>query len=314
MNFNQHKKWAIPPLLLAAAWWAGSSEITAPPPAAIARPAIRTAGDFGQSPAVDRAAAPAVASATTPIEDSEEEQTPATILSRLVAEMDVAELRDHLRDFVGADLRGEAGHLLVRRWVEWDPPAAVHWVAQLDDAAARRELSSAAALAWSERDSMAALAWALSLPPGEISERVSNDLGFELARTDPVLSLNLAAGLPEGDARQALELHAARQWAVLDSQAAKDWAANLSSGNRREEALAAVTLAIASEDGAGAARFLLEKMSVGPESYRAVIGVVQRWAQTDYPAARKWVERFPATPLRETALAALAERMPARAN
>lgn len=246
--------------------------------------------------------------------DGEDEETPATILSRLVREMDVAELRGHLRDLVGAEVRGEAGHLLLRRWVELDPPAATRWVDELDDAEARRELSSAAALAWSERDIAAALAWARSLPRGETSDRVINELGIEIARTDPVLSLNLAADLPEGGARHALELHAAGQWALLDSEAAKNWAANLASGNRRDEALAAVTLAIASEDGEGAARFLVEKMSVGPESYRAVIGVVQRWAQTDYFAALRWVERFPAAPLRETALAVLAERIPARAK
>ncbi len=315
MKFNQHKKWAIPPLLLAAVWWAAPSETDhAPSRDATARSSRRTGAEIALRHSVHRGAPPAVASASTPIADREDEETPASILARLVAEMDVAELCDHLRDLAPADLRGEAGRLLVRRWVELDPATATRWVAQLDDAEARRELSSAAALAWSERDIAAALAWARSLPRGETSDRVINDLGIEIARTDPVLSLNLAADLPEGDARHALELHAARQWAFLDSEAAKNWAAKLSSGNRRDEALAAVTLAIASEDGEGAARFLVEKMSVGPESYRAVIGVVQRWAQTDYLAALKWVERFPATPLRETALAVLAERKPARAH
>lgn len=312
LNFSQHSKWAIPLLLLAAGWWAVTLVTTCTPSLATARPSARNPSQVARSYAVDRGAAVEVASAPTPILDGEDEETSATILSRLVAQMDVIELRGHLRDLALEDLRGEAGQLLVRRWSQLDPESAVRWAAEMNDAAARQILCSAAALAWAERDMTSALAWAQSLPRGETSDRLLNALGLEIARTDPVLSLELAAKLPEGDTRNALELHAARQWAGLDPRAAKDWAAALPPGNRREQVLAAVTLAIAGADGEGAARFLVESMSPGPESYRAVIGVVQRWAQTDYPGALKWVERFPPTPLRETALAVLSELRPVR--
>lgn len=315
LKFGQHKKWAIPPLLLAAAWWVASSETDqAPSGDATARSSRRPGSETAPRHSVDRGAAPAVASASTSIVDDEDEEMAASILARLVSEMDVAELCDHLRDLAPADLRGEAGRLLVRRWVELDPATATRWVAQLDDTEARRELSSAGALAWSERDMTAALAWAQSLPRGESSERVINDLGFEIARTDPALSLDVAGKLPEGEARDALELHALHQLTLWDVDAAKTWAASVPPGNKREQALAAVVISMASEDAEGAARFLVEKMVVGPESFRTVIGVVQRWAQTDEQAVRNWVEGFPPASLRETARLVLAERMRLRAQ
>ena len=233
-------------------------------------------------------------------EDSDE------ALARSVAGMEGDELIRRLRELPLEDLRGNLGRLLVRRWAELDPPSAGWWATQLGDVEASHELSTAVALAWSERDLKGSLDWAHALPAGDLQSRVLTELGVELARIDPMASMRLAVELPASGARDGILLHALHQWAGQDAATSQNWVLQLSLGPLREQALAAVATVMANQDGERAARFAVEQLMPGPEQDRAVIGIIQRWAQLDYDPAAAWVASFPQTPLRENAIAVLA--------
>lgn len=238
------------------------------------------------------------------VEDEDYNET----LARSVGEMNVADLTQRLEKLPLADLRGNLGRLLVRRWAELDPVAAGRWVTQLGDAEAAQELSTSVALAWSARDLPGALDWAYALPAGELQNNVVSQLDVELARIDPEAAMRLA--VEELGARDGVLLHALGQWTGQDAAAAQNWALQLSLGPLREQALATVATVLANQDGERAARFAVEQLLPGPEQDRAVIGIIQRWAQLDYDPAEVWVASFPPTPLRENAIAVLGEFAP----
>lgn len=237
--------------------------------------------------------------------DAEDEDSNEA-LARSVAGMDRDELIRRLSDLPLEDLRGNLGRLLVRRWAELDPASAGWWATQLGDVEASHELSTAVALAWSERDLPGSLEWARSLPAGDLQSRVLTELGVELARIDPVASMRLAVALPASGSRDGILLHALHQWAGQDAETSQNWTLQLSLGPLREQALAAVATVMANQNGESAARFAVGQLLPGPEQDRAVIGIIQRWAQLDYDPAAAWVASFPQTPLRENAIAVLA--------
>lgn len=233
-----------------------------------------------------------------PVDETED---PSETLARWVAQLGEAELIIRLQELASAELRGDPGRLLVRRWAKTDPYAASNWVAQLSDAEAREELSAAVALAWSDTHLAGALDWARALPQDRIQHRVLTDLGYEVARIDPVEALRLAVELPADDSSDGLLLHALRQWASLEPEQSQSWALQIPPSPLREHALAAVATTLASRDGSSAARFAVGNVLPGPEQDRAIIGIVQRWAQVDYNQTSDWVEQFPQIPLQAVA-------------
>jgi len=267
-----------------------------------------TGGDRFTGAAADsnRARSAAAVAAATDIVDEE------AALLRLIAQLPVTDIRSCLQELRRDELSGNLGRLLVRQWASTSPEYAARWATTVEDPVAREELMASAALAWAGRDLPAALAWAESLPEGSAHERVLLDLGYELARTDPLEAIRLASKLPVTDSRDAMLLHALRQELPQDSDLIREWAAQLPPGAFREQALAAVAISI--PDGPTAARLVAEQMAPGPERDRALIGVIQRWAQVDYDRTAAWVAGFPATPLRRTALTTLASVDPARSN
>jgi hypothetical protein len=244
-----------------------------------------------------------------PAEDTalEDDEDHSDKLERAVAELDLADLRACLNELRPEELGGHLGRLLVRRWAAADPTAAANWAERLIDANARVELGAAVALVWSEREVVAALAWAQHLVAGEMRDRVIADLGFEIARTEPVASLLLAANLPASEARDGLVLHSLAQWANCDPDNAQQWGLQLPSGRLREQALATIAVALANRAAEHGARFAVEFIRPGADLDRAVVGVVQRWAQADDASATAWVNRFSRSPLQDAARDVLAD-------
>jgi hypothetical protein len=69
----------------------------------------------------------------------------------------------------------------------------------------------------------------------------------------------------------------------------------------RERLLAAVAVAAAEKDGAGAATLAVQTMAAGDEQDRALVSIVQRWGQNAPHAAAAWLARWPDTPTRDGA-------------
>ena len=236
--------------------------------------------------------------AAAPAEDPEK-------IAVLISTLSEAEVCKWLGTFAGQDLTGNTGRLLLRRWVELDPAAAVNWLAQLSDPAVHQELADVVAVAWSEKDLPNALTWVESLPEGVTKHQALTDLGYEVARVDPVDAMQIATQLPSGANADSLLLHSLAQYASADPQQSQQLALSLPSGPLRDQALTTVATVQAKQDGAGAAQFAVQNISPGSGLDSAVIGVVQLWAQNDLTGAAFWVQSFPDSPIRDQAVQSL---------
>ncbi len=244
---------------------------------------------------------PPVANVGTIVPTAEDPEKIAVVIS----ELSETEVFKWLGALATQDLTGNTGRLLLRRWVELDPAAAVNWLEKLSDPGVRQELVDVAAVAWSEKDMPNTLIWVESLPDGATKHQALTDLGYEVARVDPVDALQIASQLPASDHTDGLLLHSLAQYASSDPQQSQQLALSLRQGPLRDEALSTVATVQAKQDGAGAAQFAVQNISPGPGLDRAVIGVIQLWAQNDLASTAFWVQSFPASPIRNQAVESL---------
>ena len=224
-------------------------------------------------------------------------------LERVVQSVSDADLPAVL-DMLASDLSPAAAdlrQLLVRRWADSDAPAAAAWTAQLPEGSAHRAALEQVAIAWANTDLPAATAWVQAMPAGDSKEAAAFSLAYEAARSDPVTALVVASALPPGPQRDDLLVHAVSQWTAGDSAVAADWAAAVPDVNLRERLLAAVAVSLAEKDNAAAATLAVKSLGAGDEQDRAVVSIVQRWAQNSPSAAASWEAQWPDTPARDAA-------------
>jgi len=218
-----------------------------------------------------------------------------------VSEADLPAMLDSLARDISPGA-AELGRPLVRRWAERDAPAAAAWTAQLPEGAVRRAALEQVAIAWANTDLPAAAGWVQALPQGDAKEAATLDLAYEAARTEPVAALELASTLRRTPQRDDLLVHALSQWPGTDSSSAAAWAMNVPDPSLRQRLVAAVAVASAEQDGAGAAWLAASALGAGDEQGRAAVSIVQRWAQNSPQAAASWVSQFPDSPPRDAAV------------
>ena len=187
---------------------------------------------------------------------------------------------------------------LVRRRAALRPAEAAAWVQALPEGAVKTGLLEDVAIVWAEKDPGEALKWASGLPAGENRQVAVCAIGYEAARGEPTNALMAALALESGPARNQLILHVVSQWAVTDPGAALQWVETVKEGGLRDELFANMAAAWAKQDGEAAAMLVSRTVRSEATQRRAVVSVVQRWAQTNPGAARKWVEHLPDASLR----------------
>jgi hypothetical protein len=217
------------------------------------------------------------------------------------SEKDIPWILDCLVSAKGGAL-AELRQLLIRRWAGLDPSAAGAWAAGVSDLAIQKESLEDVAIVWCQKNPAEALAWAAQLSPGDGKTAVIISLGYEVARIAPVSSLGLAITLPSSKERDEMVVHGVSQWALANPSAAADWAVQIPDDVLRQRVMAAVGIAWASSDSVSAAAFALNHLTPGAEQDRVVVSIVQRWVQTEPVSTAKWIEQFPAVPVRYIAL------------
>jgi hypothetical protein len=222
----------------------------------------------------------------------------------LVSSFSSGDIRQILDRLVTApeESLAELRRLLIRREAGSDPLAAADWAFGLSDPAVQKEALEQIAVVWHGNDPAAALAWAESLPDGEGKNAVIISLGCEVARDKPLAALRLAATLRTTEERDVMIVHGVRQWAANDPAAAAAWAARIPDEALRRQAVSSVCTAWAEKNSIEAATFVLNHLPPGAEQDRAVVSIVQRWAQTSPQASAEWIGQFPDIPLRHIAL------------
>ena len=122
--------------------------------------------------------------------------------------------------------------MLVARWAEGEPQAALAYAQTTGPASDRRLMVSAAVRAWAEKDANAANAWVLQLPPGQERDYASQAVVSSLAETDPQAALTMLQTLPTaGQNRQNFYWPIFSRWASKDPVTASQQAAQLPPGS-----------------------------------------------------------------------------------
>jgi len=229
------------------------------------------------------------------------EETDPEKIALTIRSLSEAEVTAWLARLSNAELNGNTGRLLLRRWVELNPSVAADWAAHVNDSDISKELVDLAAIAWSEKDMTSAMNWVQSLATGDAKNQALADLGYEMARTEPLNAIQLAAQLPASESSDNLLVHTLTQYAAVNPSQSQQLALALPVGPLRDQAIANVATVQARQDGAAAARFAVENLPAGGELDRAVIGIVQLWGQGDLTDTVAWVMSFPNSPLRDQA-------------
>jgi hypothetical protein len=238
------------------------------------------------------------------LEVETDEDRRAAALERAVNSIAAADFPAVLDSFLpdNRPVAVEWRQLLVRRWAEGDAPAAGAWAASLPAGPASSTALAQVALAWADADLAGAGNWLQTLSAGEGRQSATLALAGEAARTEPATALALAAVLPPSPERDDLLIYAVSQWAGVDPAAAAAWTQSTSDAALRERLIGAVAVASAKQDGNTAANLAVQSLPGGAEQDRAIVAIVQRWAQTAPQTAAGWVAQFPETPVRASAM------------
>lgn len=157
--------------------------------------------------------------------------------------------------------------------------------------------------AWAARDAEAALSWVSELENPAARRSARSTVCLALAEKDPrhAVALALAHGADEDDDGGLLEC-LAMQWCEKDSEAVLNWASEQPSGEWRDRLLGRVSFVLSKSDPAAAAR-LVSGLEPGSVQVEAAMAVLHQWALQDSSAALRWAEAFSEPTLRERALA-----------
>jgi hypothetical protein len=223
-------------------------------------------------------------------------------ITGIADDMTVDELRDALQRLGKIHVRERARirTVLLARWGELDPTAAIRYAASLANLADRSPAVCAVIGHWVGKDPRAAEAWVVALPPGAMKTDALAALVEGLAVNEPHRALQLAQGNPAegfgipryGHSNLVPSLF--DKWLVDDPAAAADAAAKLpASAYFRDSALNLIARRWAEKD---LARALAWAQSLGPNvdrSNTAMTGSLLTWLTKDPDAAMAWLNEYP---------------------
>jgi hypothetical protein len=225
-------------------------------------------------------------------------------LNRFVADIsfaDVADVLAFLRQNGKPGTNRDLELRLMRRWAENDPRRGADWVLQMPAGSLRQAALREVAVAWAGRNISEATEWVGELVEDD-QQAVLMSIAYEAGRTDPPGAMKLAMAMAPGEDRTELISHTARQWAVSDPKAAVAWAGTLDDDTLRARIVPGIATAWSESDAIAAAALAVNTMPPGRPRDDAVVGIVQRWVQSEPQRAAAWVADFPPGSLRDAAV------------
>ena len=125
-------------------------------------------------------------------------------------------------------------------------------------------------------------------------EKILESVAWDAIDVDPALSREAFAALtPDSESSRRLVGHFAMRLADEDPERAIEWAAALEQEEERSDAFGRIAVVISATDPSRAATLVSEEMTAGPPRDRAVVQVIQRWAQAAPADAATWIAAFP---------------------
>ncbi len=201
----------------------------------------------------------------------------------------------------------ELRRVLIRQWAEKDPQAVADGLSELEPSPIQRAAQRDLAVTWAKSQLSMSLEWAQGLPEGDQRTAALLDVGYEAARTAPLAAVTLGSQMTASAERDQFLAFATSQWAATDASEALAWARQVPDDQLRQRLLAEVVVAAADSNPQGAAVWAVESMNPGPAQDRAVVAVVQRWAQQAPSQAAEWVAQFPDGQAGRSAIRSLVE-------
>jgi hypothetical protein len=152
------------------------------------------------------------------------------LLSESVQTLDPSQIEQTLAEVEAMKdyrLRSQLRGMLLSRWGESDPKAALAYAQGLENEMENVGEKRSVMRSWGEKDFPAAKAWLEGLPnPGALRELAMRDLAFGLAQKDPAAAVSLARSLPGDDGQRFLR-GAINAWCLKDADAAFAYVAKL---------------------------------------------------------------------------------------
>lgn len=138
-------------------------------------------------------------------------------------------------------------------------------------------------------------------------EKILESVAWDAIDVDPALSREAFAALtPDSESSRRLVGHFAMRLADDDPERAIEWAAALEQEEERSDAFGRIAVVISATDPSRAATLVSEEMTAGPPRDRAVVQILQRWAQTTPADAAAWIAAFPQGAARGAGIKAVA--------
>ncbi len=153
-------------------------------------------------------------------------------------------------------------------------------------------------------DPEALVDWDIAQPRGVQDDQALVAAALALADTRPDRAAAMAQLCTDASQRRSTLAHVMRCWAAQDATGSAAWLRHLSSDPDVLPAWEAWAVSVAGRDPALATRVAVAEIPPGPERDRAVVSILQRWAQHAPEEAAAWLEQFPECPLRTAALGA----------
>lgn len=206
-----------------------------------------------------------------------------------------------IRQMPGNNDRELASRLLIARWVQSDPNAALQF------AASNRGFEYVADDVFEQAASAdldGALQRAKSLPSADLRYMALRGVLSFMADTNPAGALQLSQSLGDFPGNEPLSSVIYRQWAANDPQSAALAAAKENVDGWRSP-VGQVVRTWAGQDPAAAANFSLSLSDPSAQS-RSISQVMRQWAREDPTAAANWINALPQGSSHDAAVAAFA--------
>ena len=221
---------------------------------------------------------------------------------------DFADVLKRVQRIPGNNERELASRLLIARWVQDDPEAALNFANSNHgyEYVADDVFESLASV-----DLQSALDRAKAIPESNLRYMALRGVLSFMAESDPAAALTMAQSLGDFPGNESLTGVIYRQWATVDPQAAALQAMQSGMGGSGwQSPLAQVARTWAADDPMSAANWALSLTDPQAEA-RTISQVMREWARDDLNAAINWVSSLPPGSSYDAAAAALAFSMAA---
>jgi hypothetical protein len=158
---------------------------------------------------------------------------------------------------------------------------------------------------WAASDAEGALSGVLKLPVCEERNEALAAVCYGMAQTDPAVAIETAKTLKLDQQPGGVMENLVQQWATTDFSSALDWVNNQPAGDQRNDLTRRIAFVLSETQPASAAILVIDQIPPGVAQNKAILTVLDLWANKDVDSAIAWASEFPEGPLRDEALGKL---------